>query len=87
MLAADVRGKRFSVLGGARSGLAVAGLLKAHGAEVFLSDCVPAEKMLQVKAHLDILGTAFGREDLPYCPKGATGFGVRLLIDYLAGLA
>lgn len=58
MLKADVRGKRFSVLGGARSGLAVAGLLKAHGAEVFLSDRAPAEKMEQAKAELDALGVS-----------------------------
>ncbi len=34
-------------------------------------------------AHLDIAGTADSEKDLPYSPKGATGFGVRLLIDYL----
>ncbi len=34
-------------------------------------------------AHLDILGTAVTGVDLPYCPRGATGFGVRLLADYL----
>ncbi len=37
-------------------------------------------------AHLDIAGVGDTEKDLPYCPKGATGFGVRLLIDYLAGL-
>lgn len=37
-------------------------------------------------AHLDILGMATAEKDLPYCPKGATGFGVRLLLDYLAQL-
>ena len=37
-------------------------------------------------AHLDIAGTATTDKDLPYCPKGATGFGVRLLIDYLENL-
>ncbi|GAB4333952.1 MAG: leucyl aminopeptidase [Candidatus Abyssubacteria bacterium] len=30
-------------------------------------------------AHLDIAGTAWTKKDLPYCPKGATGVGVRLL--------
>jgi leucyl aminopeptidase len=35
-------------------------------------------------AHLDIAGVADAEKDLPYCPKGATGFGVRLLIDYLS---
>jgi leucyl aminopeptidase len=37
-------------------------------------------------AHLDILGTATSDKDLPYAPKGATGFGVRLLLDYLSNL-
>jgi len=30
-------------------------------------------------AHLDIAGTAWGQKAKPYCPKGATGVGVRLL--------
>lgn len=34
-------------------------------------------------AHLDIAGVADVDKDQPYCPKGATGFGVRLLADYL----
>lgn len=37
-------------------------------------------------AHLDIAGTANTDKDLPYCQKGATGFGVRLLVDYLERL-
>lgn len=37
-------------------------------------------------AHLDIAGTADTEKDLPYSPKGATGFGVRLIIDYLQHL-
>jgi leucyl aminopeptidase len=37
-------------------------------------------------AHLDIAGTADTDKDLPYSPKGATGFGVRMLIDYLEHL-
>ena len=36
-------------------------------------------------AHLDIAGVGDAEKDMPYCPKGATGFGVRLLIDYLTG--
>ena len=36
-------------------------------------------------AHLDIAGTAWCDKARPYCPKGATGVGVRLLIEYLAG--
>ena len=34
-------------------------------------------------AHLDIAGTAWTTEDLPYLTKGATGFGVRLMVDLL----
>lgn len=34
-------------------------------------------------AHLDIAGTAFTNKPNGYTPKNATGFGVRLLIDYL----
>ncbi len=35
-------------------------------------------------AHLDIAGTAWNDSDAPLCPKGATGFGVRLLNQFLA---
>jgi len=35
-------------------------------------------------AHLDIAGTATVNKPTPICPIGATGFGVRLLIDYLS---
>jgi UDP-N-acetylmuramoylalanine--D-glutamate ligase len=34
----DVKGKRFTIIGAARSGIAVAKLLKSFGAEVFVSD-------------------------------------------------
>ena len=33
--------------------------------------------------HLDIAGTAILEEDLPYTPKGGSGVGVRLLIEFL----
>ncbi|HJV65469.1 MAG TPA: leucyl aminopeptidase [Geomonas sp.] len=36
-------------------------------------------------AHLDIAGTAWNDKSRPYAPKGATGVGVRLLIEYLRG--
>ena len=36
-------------------------------------------------AHLDIAGTAWTTKELPYYVKGATGFGVRLLIEMLRG--
>ncbi len=32
-------------------------------------------------AHLDIAGTAYTESNKPYCPKGATGVGVRLLLQ------
>lgn len=35
--------------------------------------------------HLDIAGTAWTDKDRPYLPKGATGVGVRLLVQYLKG--
>lgn len=37
-------------------------------------------------AHLDIAGTAATDKNTPYCQKGATGFGVRLIMEYLKGL-
>jgi len=37
-------------------------------------------------AHLDIAGVADVNKDLPYSQKGATGFGIRLVIKYLEGL-
>jgi leucyl aminopeptidase len=33
--------------------------------------------------HLDIAGTAWEEKGKPYCPKGATGVGVRLLVEFL----
>ncbi len=33
--------------------------------------------------HLDIAGTAWNEKEKPYIPKGATGVGVRLIIDFL----
>jgi leucyl aminopeptidase len=38
-------------------------------------------------AHLDIAGPAFTEKDLPYMPKGGTGFGVRTILRYLSDLA
>ncbi len=34
-------------------------------------------------AHVDIAGPGFSTKDRPYIPKGATGFGVRLLVQFL----
>lgn len=36
-------------------------------------------------AHLDIAGTAWEEKGRPYVPKGASGVGVRLLVEYLKG--
>lgn len=33
--------------------------------------------------HLDIAGTAWRKKEMPYSSKGATGFGVRLLVEFL----
>jgi leucyl aminopeptidase len=33
--------------------------------------------------HLDIAGTAWTRDSKPYIPKGATGVGIRLLVEAL----
>ncbi len=38
-------------------------------------------------AHLDIAGTAWEEKGRGYLPKGATGVGVRLLVEYLRGVA
>ncbi|WP_374686745.1 leucyl aminopeptidase [Promineifilum sp.] len=38
-------------------------------------------------AHLDIAGVALAEKSGDYTPVGGTGFGVRLLVDYLRGLA
>lgn len=45
----------------------------------FVSDSVPW-------AHIDIAGVSDVTTELPYAPIGATGFGVRLLVDYLSRL-
>lgn len=37
-------------------------------------------------AHVDIAGVSDWDNEMPYCPKGASGFGVRLLVEYLRGL-
>lgn len=37
-------------------------------------------------AHLDIAGVADLPKETPYAPKGATGFGIRLLLNYLENL-
>lgn len=38
-------------------------------------------------AHIDIAGVAWAESDSPYRPKGATGYGVRLLAEFAAAYA
>jgi leucyl aminopeptidase len=37
-------------------------------------------------AHIDVAGVATKEASAPHGPECATGFGVRLLIEYLSGL-
>jgi leucyl aminopeptidase len=61
------------------------GVRKAHPiiGGIFLKQFVDDETPW---AHLDIAGVSDWDKEMPYCPKGASGFGVRLLVEYLSGL-
>ncbi len=48
-------------------------------AALFLSEFAEVSKW----AHIDIAGPAFTQKGTAYCPKGGTGFGVRLLCEIL----
>jgi UDP-N-acetylmuramoylalanine--D-glutamate ligase len=52
----DLRQRRFSVIGAARSGVAVARLLRSRGAAVLVSDVAPAEKMRETASLLEGAG-------------------------------
>ncbi len=58
--------------GGRNGGAITAGMFLKE----FVGDSTPW-------AHLDIAGPATTDKATPICPVGATGFGVRLLVDYL----
>jgi len=63
----------------------VADLKNVGGKE---AGCITAGKFLEhfvsyPWAHLDIAGPAFLQSAKPYRPKGGTGFGVRLLVEFL----
>ncbi len=75
----------FSAIKGDDSDLKNSGGRDAHAiiGAVFLKQFVD-EKIPW--AHLDIAGVGDLEKDDPYCPKGATGFGVRLLVDWLERL-
>lgn len=52
-------------------------------AALFLSEFVQKDTFW---AHIDIAGPAHAQKATSICPKGGTGFGVRLLLDYLQRL-
>lgn len=54
-----VAGKNISIIGAARSGVAVARLLKEHGANVFVSDAGTAERLTGQTKTLESLGVEF----------------------------
>ncbi|MFT3891600.1 MAG: leucyl aminopeptidase [Anaerolineales bacterium] len=62
-----------------------AGVRKAHPiiGGIFLKQFVNDETPW---AHLDIAGVSDWDKEMPYCPRGASGFGVRLLVEYLSEL-
>ncbi|CAN5568968.1 UDP-N-acetylmuramoyl-L-alanine--D-glutamate ligase [soil metagenome] len=60
MDASDIRGKRVTVIGGARSGLAAARLLSSHGAEVFLTEASAPSPDLQSRLEKDGVQFEFG---------------------------
>ncbi|HEX8522704.1 MAG TPA: leucyl aminopeptidase [Tepidisphaeraceae bacterium] len=55
-------------------------------AGAFLSYFVPRDNSVPW-AHFDIAGVADTDKELPYYPKGATGWGVRMLINWVAARA
>jgi len=55
----QTRGKRFSVLGAGKSGLASVRLLLKHRAKVFVSDSMKASKATDAKKELDELGVPY----------------------------
>lgn len=54
----ELQGRRFSVIGAARSGLAVARLLRTRGAAVLVSEAAPRGKMPEAAAELEREGIA-----------------------------
>jgi len=61
--------------GGRKAGSIIGGMFLKQ----FVSDDTPW-------AHLDIAGVMETEKELPYCPKGGLGFGVRLFLEYLGAL-
>lgn len=67
----ELRGRKYGIIGAARSGVAVAVLLKNRGAEVFVSDSAPAEKLQQSLNEL-------ARHVIPY----ECGANTEKILDY-----
>ena len=61
--------------GGRKAGSIIGGIFLKQ----FVTDATPW-------AHLDIAGMMDTDKELPYCPKGGMGFGVRLFLEYLGSL-
>ena len=61
--------------GGRKAGTIIGGMFLKQ----FVTDATPW-------AHLDIAGMMETDKDLPYCPKGGMGFGVRLFLEYISSL-
>ncbi len=59
--------------GGRKAGSTIGGIFLKQ----FVTDATPW-------AHLDVAGMMDSDKDMPYCPKGGIGFGVRLFLDYLS---
>src|SRR5438874_2683575 len=55
----QTRGKRFTVLGAGKSGLASVRLLLKHRGKVFVSDSMKASKLADAKKELDELGVGY----------------------------
>ncbi len=55
----EIGGKKISIIGAARSGVAAAELLKSHGADVFVSDNSSAEKISAQMSLLEARGIPF----------------------------
>lgn len=58
--------------GGRKAGTIIGGMFLKQ----FITDETPW-------AHIDMAGMMSAEKDLPYCPKGGMGFGVRLFLEYL----
>lgn len=61
--------------GGRKAGTIIGGIFLKQ----FVTDATPW-------AHVDMAGMMSAEKEMPYCPKGGMGYGVRLFLDYLSSL-